>query len=141
MSCCLEDAILDRLRSLTCTPIPAANHFLNLRKCTDCVPYLVLKVRRSSGLRTSEGVQVIHDVELNAYFKQDKESDAGSYRDLVEEAFLEQGCVQLGDCGCICRRGVFRSRIEASTGGLLRYSLTFSGSYSQSEVASVSESA
>ena len=51
MSCCIERAVLDALRSLTCTPIKSENHFIDQRECENCVPYLVLK---SSSSRTQD---------------------------------------------------------------------------------------
>lgn len=142
MNCCLETAMLNALRDLGGTPIRSDNHFDQIRKCKDCLPYLVLKVTSSAGLRTSSGLQKIHTIDISAYFSGDNEQAPREYRDLVEDWLNTDGCVELGDCGCICVQGDQSSRITAVTeSNLIRFQLTFRGVYQQAEFASASASA
>lgn len=133
--------MLDSLRALTCTPIRSENHFLNLRRCSDCVPYLVLKTSVSGGLRTSSGFQKQHSVEISAYFKDGDEQRAISYQTLVDAWLNAAGCVDLGACGCFCVQGSPGSRITPSSDGMLRVNFTFSGRYRQAQSDSSSVSA
>jgi hypothetical protein len=129
MSCCLENAVLDALRALDCSSIRPENHFLNVRQCTDCVPYLVLSVTRQQGLRTSEGVQFRDAIAISAYFKGAHGAKIREYRDLVEEWMSSSDCIELGDCGCLCVVNVARSVISVTSNGLLRYQAQFTGRY------------
>ena len=138
--CCLETAILDALRGLTCTPIRSENHFVNIRKCTDCMPYLVVKTSSSGGLRTSEGYQKTDTVEIAAYFKSSNETAVTEYRDLVDAWMNAAGCLDLGVCGCFCVRGNHSSKVAPASGDAIRYSLSFSGTYAAVDVASASAS-
>ena len=140
MSCCMETAILDALRGLDCTPIESQNHFVDRRTCTDCLPYLVLKTSRTSGLRTSSGLQKLIAVEVKAYFSDKSFKMARDYMDMVETWLFNRGCVDLGECGCFCLRSDLSSAITGSTGGTVVYSLTFRGVYNAAESASDSES-
>lgn len=142
MSCCLENAVLDALRALDCTRVRPENHFLNRRKCTDCTPYVVVKVRTVSGLRTSSAVQKISTIEVSGFFKEDREQDAIDYKVLVEGLFFAARCVTLVACGCFCTQGRMASSIAPAQNGLVRYSFTCQGFYKQSgtDSASVSES-
>jgi hypothetical protein len=140
MSCCLESAIINALRALECTPIKSENHFILERKCSDCLPYVVINTVTTAGLRTSSAVQKNSSVTINAYFSTDKEQQAFAYRDLAEAWLNASGCLDLGDCGCFCVQGAFNSRVNPAQGGTIRYGLTFSGSYHPSEAGSLSGS-
>jgi len=140
MSCCIEDAILDTLRALDCTPIRSENHFVGERSCTDCMPYLVMKADAQFGLRTSSGSQKVHSVDIKAYFAGDKKKQAADYRTLVEAWVFAQGCVDLGICGCFCIQGNVVSSIRPSTGSTIVYSLSFRGFYKQADSSSDSAS-
>ncbi len=139
MSCCLENALIESLRALDCTKIREENHFIGRRKCTDCTPYAVVKVRNTSGLRTSSGVQKISSIEIVAFFKEDHEQDAIQYRGLVEDLFFTGDCVELVECGCLCVQGRMSSVIAPAEQGLVRYTFTCQGVYNSSS-DSVSES-
>lgn len=132
MSCCLENAVLDALRELYCTPIRPENHFLNRRKCTDCTPYAVVKIKTVSGLRTSSKVQKISTIDLSAFFMEDREQDAIEYKNLVEWLFFTSDCVPLVLCGCFCIQGRMSSSIVPAQQGLVRYSFTCQGFYDRS---------
>lgn len=140
MSCCLENAVIDALRALDCTKIRSENHFLNRRKCKDCTPYAVVKVRTVSGLRTSSAVQKISTIEVSAFFNEDREQDAIEYKDLVEGLFFASECVTLASCGCFCVQGRMSSSITPAPQGLIRYSFTCQGFYRESDSDSSSES-
>ena len=105
MSCCIEAAILDALRALPGTPIRPDNHFIDLRECTDCIPYLVLKASETAGVRTSSFVQVIWTIEINAYFDGTKRNMAREYREIIRTWMYGSSCVDLGECGCFCIQG------------------------------------
>ena len=140
MSCCLETAILNTLRALDCTPIASENHFLDRRQCKDCLPYLVLKVSTTPGLRTSSGVQKTDSVDIKAYFADKHAKIAREYKTLVEAWVFSAGCVDLGVCGCFCLQTGPTSAITTTNNGMIVYSLSFRGIYDRSESASVSES-
>lgn len=140
MACCLETAILNALRGLDCTPIRSENHFLLERKCTDCIPYVVVRVSDTAGLRTSSAVQRVSSIEINAYFSANAEQTAFAYRKIVDDWIDTPGCVDLGDCGCFCVQGSGASRVAMSQGDLIRYSRTISGFYQPSEAGSLSAS-
>jgi len=132
MSCCIEDAVLETLRGLNCTTIKSENHFLNEKRCSDCLPYVVVKIDTQSGLRTSSAVQKSHTVDIKAYFSDTMQKKAQEYRALVEDWLFAAGCVTLGSCGCFCQRGNASSSIRSGTGGVIVYSLVFRGTYKQS---------
>jgi hypothetical protein len=140
MSCCLETAILDKLRSLDCTPILSQNHFIDRRTCTDCIPYLVLKTSTVPGLRTTSFVQKLKSVEVKAYFGDKMHKMARDYMNLVEEWVFARGCLELGECGCFCLRTDPSSAITRQSDGTVVYSLSFRGVYNAAESASDSES-
>lgn len=141
MSCCIENAILDALRLLTCTPIRTENHFADRRKCTDCIPYLVLKASETAGLRTSSGTQSIWTIDIKAYFDDSKSQMARDYRDLVRTWLYGGGrCTDLGLCGCFCIQGAPSSSIRTVDKEIV-YSLVFRGSYQMAESGSASLSA
>ena len=139
MPCCLETAILDTLRGIQGTKITPANHFVSVKGCKDCSPYLVLGVSTGAGLRTSSAVQKVHSIEINAYFKEGSRSMAIAYRDLLEDWIFSRGCVDLGVCGCFCLRNDPISAITNAAGGMVVYRLSFRGIYVSAE--SVSDSA
>ena len=140
MSCCIEDAVLSTLRGLNCTTIRSESHFLNEKRCADCLPYVVVKVDTQSGLRTSSAVKKQHTVDIKAYFSDTMQKKAQEYRSLVEAWLFAAGCVDLGNCGCFCQRGNAVSSIRGGTGGVIVYSLVFRGTYKQSESSSDSAS-
>lgn len=139
MSCCLENAVLDALRGLNCTPIKAENHFVDERQCSDCLPYLVVKTGMTAGLRTSSAVQKVRTVELKAYFSQQKRFDARSLRDLISDWLMVAGCVDLGVCGCFCVQGAPTITIQPSQGNTIVLTVSFRGLYKQTD-ESASES-
>jgi hypothetical protein len=114
-------------------------HFIDQRECSDCIPYLVLKVGSQTGLRTSSGVQKIWVIEIKAYFSDSKRQMVRDFRDLIE-TWLYRGA-DLGVCGAICVTGNATSSIRNAPGSEVVYSLVFRGSYSQSEVSLDSMSA
>jgi hypothetical protein len=138
MSCCIERAILDALRSLTCTPIKSENHFIDQRECENCVPYLVLKASSQAGLRTSSFTQKIWTIDIKAYFADSKKQMVRDFRDLVED-WLYAGA-DLGVCGSFCVTGSPASSIRPVSGSEIVYSLVFRGSYSQVDSESLSAS-
>lgn len=139
MSCCIERAILDALRSLICTPIKTENHFIDQRECENCVPYLVLKASETAGLRTSSGTQVIWSIDINAYFDSTKRQMARDYRDLVRTWLYGTRCVDLGICGCFCIQGSPTITIRPSEKEIV-LSLAFRGSYKMVDSGSLSAS-
>lgn len=136
MTCCLEDALLTALRDLDGTPIRSKNHFKLVRECEDCIPYLVLKTSDSAGLRTTSGTQIVSAVDLNAYFSADRKDQAYNYRTLITDWLGSEGCLDLGECGCFCVRSTGTARVSVTTGGLVLFSVTFSGVYQRIEVES-----
>jgi hypothetical protein len=124
---------------MDCTPIRSENHFIGEKKCSDCVPYLVLKVDTTPGLRTTSQVQKIHTVDIKAYFRDDSPK-VYEMKELVEGVVYSPGCIELGDCGCFCLQGAGVSSIRPVAGGLNVYSLTFRGTYRRSDSVSESES-
>jgi hypothetical protein len=130
MSCCVERAILDALRSLDCTPIKSENHFIDQRECKDCVPYLVLKASTTAGLRTSSATQKVWTIDIKAYFDSSKKNMARQFRDLIENWLYNGGCTDLGACGCFCVTGSPASSIRVA-GSEVVCSLLFRGSYHQ----------
>ena len=131
---------MNALRDLPCSPIRSDNHFVLERKCTDCIPYVVVKSSSSAGIRTSSGVNETSLVEINAYFSADKETQAFEYQSIVKTWLNAAGCLDLGDCGCFCIQGSTTSRVNSPAGGLIRYSVTFSGRYQPSAAGSLSAS-
>lgn len=129
MTCCLETAILDTFRGFSETPIRPENHFVNRRECKDCLPYLVLKTSTNSGLRTSDGVQKVSVVEIAAYFSDAKFGTAKQYSDLVESWLFSSGCLELGECGCLCVQGTPISSIRNGPASTLVYTVSFRGRY------------
>lgn len=139
MNCCLEAAILDKIRALDCNPIMSENHFLDERKCTDCMPYMVLKVKTTGGLRTSSDIQKLSIIEIAAYFKDSSRSQAAAFRDMLDNMLYVRGCIDLGICGCLCQQGVPSSQMIPGA-GLIRYGVTFRGFYRPAETGSLSAS-
>jgi len=143
MACCLENAVLDALRALDCTPIKSGNHFVDERQCSDCLPYLVVKTGITAGLRTSSAVQRINTVEIKAYFANKKRYDARSLRDLIAAWLLDTGCTPLGLCGCFCVQGSPTIGIQGGPGNTVVLTVSFRGLYKQtdeSDSVSASES-
>jgi len=136
MTCCLEIALVNALRDLPCSPIRSDNHFVLERKCTDCIPYVVVKATSTQGLRTSDGVSENNSVEINAYFSADNETQAFDYQSIVKTWLNAAGCLDLGICGCFCIQTLPTSRISPSAGGMIRYSVSFSGRYHSELVGS-----
>jgi hypothetical protein len=136
MTCCLEFALLTALRGIAGTPIASRNHFNLVRECEDCVPYLVMKIVDSPGLRTTSGTQTVSTVELNAYFNADRKDLAYDYKSLISSWLNSSGCIDLGECGCFCVRNSGTARVAVATGGMVRYSVSFSGTYQSIAVGS-----
>lgn len=139
MTCCLENAVLDTLRALNCTPIKSENHFLDERQCSDCLPYLVLKTGTTAGLRTTHTVQKVRTVEIRAYFANQKRHDGRTLRDLIEAWLFVGGCVSLGACGCFCVQGAPTIGIQGAPGNTVVLTVNFRGLYKQTD-ESTSES-
>lgn len=139
MTCCLENAVLDTLRALNCTPIKADNHFVDERQCSDCMPYLVVKTGITAGLRTSSAVQKVHTIEIRAYFSNQKRYDARSLRDLISAWLFDGGCASLGVCGCFCLQGTPTIGIQGGPGNTVVLTVNFRGLYKQTD-ESASES-
>lgn len=143
MICCLENAVLDTLRALDCTPIRSENHFLDRRQCTDCLPYAVIRAGMTAGLRTSSAVQKLRTVEIKAYFADKKRHDARELRDLIWDWLMFSGCASLGDCGCFCVQGAPTLNIQEAPGNMVVLTVSFRGLYKQpdeSDSVSASES-
>ena len=104
--CCVEEGMLQALRGLECTPIPAQQHFVGVRRGEDCLPYLVIRHVIQSGLRTSDVVESLDQVVISAYFSPDKSHDAVQYRSLVQQWAYSSRCLGLGNCGCFCVRSI-----------------------------------
>jgi hypothetical protein len=139
MTCCLENAVLDALRALNCTPIKSENHFVDRRQCTDCLPYLVVRTGMTAGLRTSSAVQKLNTVEIKAYFADKKRHDARDLRDLIWDWLMFAGCASLGACGCFCVQGAPTLTIQESAGNTVVLTVSFRGLYKQTD-ESTSES-
>jgi len=127
--CCLEDALLDGIRAITCNPIRPERHFANKAQGRDCVPYLVLKASQLLRLRTSDGATYDSVVDISAYFAEIGEISVPAFRDSME-AWAGHNCLDLGECGSFCVAGISRSTISDPGGGLVRYNLNFRGMYS-----------
>lgn len=104
--CCVEEGMLQALRGLECTPIPAQQHFIGVRRGEDCLPYLVLTTSEQPGLRTSSGQEMQTAARIAAYFSADKVQDAASFRRLLSQWISSGGCLPLGSCGCFCVRSL-----------------------------------
>jgi hypothetical protein len=104
--CCVEEGFLQALRALECTPIPAQQHFVGVRRGEECLPYLVLATSEQPGLRTSSGQEMQTAARITAYFSPDKTHDAMSFRRLLSQWISSSGCLPLGVCGCFCVRSL-----------------------------------
>lgn len=133
MSCCLESAVLDALRGLTNTPIKPENHFDQIKKGEDCVPYLVLKTAANGGLQTSSGKNPFYNIEIKAYFSDMAEGTVKAYQASVEAWMYVRGCLNLGDCGCFCIQGIPVSSVRQAVAGIVVYSVIFRGIYKPTE--------
>ncbi len=123
--------MLAALRGIEETPIPERNHFIDRRKCTDCIPYLVAKFVTISGLKTSDGTQKRNSVSISVYFKNENQQELIAYRTLIEQLFFGAGCIELGDCGCFCIQGTMRATTDQVSGNLSRLLFSFEGVYKQ----------
>lgn len=141
MTCCLEQALLDTIGAMDCIPISRENLFEGYRRCKECVPYMVLKVRGGAGLRTSSGLQKVQQVDISAYFSDSAEAKAKVFREILEDWVYASGCLDLGVCGCFCQQGAPISVINPPANGVIRYSLSFRGFFKASESGSDSLSA
>lgn len=115
--CCVEAGMLQALRALECTPIPQDQHFVGVRRGEECLPYVVVKSVKSPGLRTSDGVEMLDQLTVSAYFSQDKQVDATVFRDLLLRWAYSKNCLSLGDCGCICVRTIAGSSLTYGQNG------------------------
>lgn len=104
--CCVEEGMLQALRALECTPIPAQQHFVGVRRGEECLPYLVIKTREQAGLRTSSFLEMVTAVEISAYFSTDSSADSASFRRLLSQWLFGSNCLSLGNCGCFCVRSI-----------------------------------
>ena len=133
--CCVEEGVLQALRALECTPIPAQQHFVGVRRGEECLPYLVLTTSEQPGLRTSSGLQMDTAARISAYFSADKTQDVASFRRLLSQWISSSGCLQLGSCGCFCVRSlgavgtVYNDRS-------VQVSVTLSGTFAATEIGS-----
>jgi hypothetical protein len=110
--CCVEEGMLQALRALECTPIPAQQHFIGVRRGEECLPYLVLRRSIQQGLRTSHAVEQFDQISVSAYFSVDKASQAVSFRNLLQQWAYSSGCLNLGNCGCFCVRSIQPSQVS-----------------------------
>jgi hypothetical protein len=133
--CCVEEAIITGLRQLPGT-IEPENFFPNIRKCTDCLPYLVVKVQKSVDFQTSDAKRWLSNVTVFAVFK--TEAEAMEYRETIENWLTEPGCLDLGACGCFCNTQISGSGISVPNKTSYSYSCVFRGHYKPNSVSSVS---
>ena len=138
--CCIEDAFIGVLRDFECTPIKSENHFVNVRRCKDCYPYVVVSSSLADGLVTSGGRQKVHTVTISAYFADSMQSIGMRYRDTVNDWLSSAKCLDLGECGCFCLQRTSRSLLSSVTNDVHRFQVSFSGIYKRSEIGSVSAS-
>ena len=133
--CCLNEGLLKSLRSLECTPVKADQHFLNMRRGEECWPYVVVQSQQTSGLRTSDAVEIIDNVRLVGYFSLDKPEQANQWSDLLRVWLFRPDCIILENCGCFCLRSAVNIQMTASERGY-QVTATFRGQYSPSEMSS-----
>lgn len=131
MTCCIEDAVIDALAELAGTPIKRENLFVNERT-GDCMPYGVVRASNAPGLRTSDMIQVISTVSIQAFFSKNEPKQAQDFKSAIEELLFSSANVPLGSCGTICVRSISPSRVLPQADGLLRYEVTIVGAYAQS---------
>lgn len=133
--CCLNEGLLQALRSLECTPVKADQHFLNIRRGEECMPYVVVQTNQTFGLRTSDAVEVIENVRIVGYFSIDKPEQANQWNELLRGWIFQPDCVFLENCGCFCLRSAPSLQMSASDRGY-QVTATFRGMYSPSDQSS-----
>lgn len=102
--CCVDDAWIEAIRGLDCTPVAAADHFVLVRPDNSKVPYVVISTATSAGLRTSDFVERISTTRIAGYFDKDKIASARQWSELLTAFLASSGCLSLGNCGCFCVR-------------------------------------
>ena len=102
MSCdCFESGVKSGLQSFEGSPVCDEKIFSDRKECGDGdYPYVVFRTSVTPGLRTSSGLQKIHNIQVSGYFA-DK-SQAKSWRSLFEIWLYGSGGVMLGECGSLC---------------------------------------
>lgn len=129
--CCLTEGLLQALRGLECTPVNADQHFLNLRRGEELMPYVVIQSTSAVGIRTSDTVEVIETVKIVGYFSIDKPDQAHQWMELARSWLFTKDCVILGNCGCFCLRSGASVQMSASERGY-QVTASFRGQYSPS---------
>ena len=138
-TCCVEDAILQALRGLQCTPVRPENHFLTFKTTENCLPYVLLNVRVQAGLRTTDTIVKNYSVQVLAFFGEQMRAELRQFQDAFVQWLYLPGCLPLGECGCFC----VQSRGQADvtyTDGRLRFGVTFVGRYIPEDISGSEES-
>lgn len=133
--CCLTEGLLQALRGLECTPVKADQHYLNVRRGEECMPYVIIQTNQTFGIRTSDAVEIIENVRIVGYFSLDKAEQAHQWHGLVQAWLFVPDCVSLDNCGCFCLRSAPSLQMTASDRGY-QVTATFRGKYSPSELSS-----
>ena len=132
-TCCIEDAEADGVKSLVDSPIRDTQvHVVQRMGSDEVVPYCVLQTATRPDRRTTDGMMRLHFVSLQAFFLNNKLSDAVLFKSLVEDWVFGSNCIALGSCGCLCIQSIGESKIVPQNDGKVRYEITFSGAYRQS---------
>ena len=132
-TCCIEDAVADGVKSLVDSPIRDTQvHVVQRMGSDEVVPYCVLQTATRPDRRTTDGMMRLHFVSLQAFFLNNKLSDAVLFKSLVEDWVFGSNCIALGSCGCLCIQSIGESKIVPQNDGKVRYEITFSGAYRQS---------
>lgn len=129
--CSFDDAVIRKIGSLSLSPVKAEKVFLGERR-GDCLPYAVAQTSSAPGLRTSDGVQKIYTLSVQAFFAKERPAEAYDFKSIVEEWIYSGNCISLGDCGCLCVRSIGNSRVVPQADGLMRYEATVTGVYQTS---------
>ncbi len=126
--CCIEEAWLQALRGLNCTPIPEKSHFAEIRTGSETTPSAVVNIAVVPGLRTSDGVQLSYNVRIAGYFDKDAVAAKREWAELLMTFLTGSRCLSLGNCGCFCvtSLGILQSTISQQ---LLQASISLTGRY------------
>lgn len=136
MSCCIESAIVEKMKSFACSPVKPENHFVLTANCSDCRPYVVVKSVNNVDFRTSCGTRMISTVTITGHFA--SVSSANEFKTLCEEWITASSCVDVGECGCLCQIALSSSAVASAGESGYRYSLVFKCHYKQGSLASSS---
>jgi hypothetical protein len=136
MSCCIESAIVETLKTLEDSPVHPDNHFVLTANCSDCRPYVVVKSVNNVDFRTSCGTRMISTVTITGHFA--TASSANEFKTLCEEWITASPCVDVGECGCLCQIALSSSAVAPVSESGYRYSLVFKCHYRQGSLTSSS---